>query len=171
MPSAARTTVGGEVARFARLASGVVQHRGADARDAAVLGAQRLGDAVAFQHDGARGLGMAGQLLVEAEPGPDQPVLREVGNLRPGQFDRAAAGDQPKALVPPPALGFRMREPQLLDLADRARSQAVAADLLAGKGGFFQHRDVNARLGEVVRGGGSGGSRADDQYFHVVLDA
>ena len=128
--------------------------------------AQRLGDAVAFQHDGARGLGVPGQFLVEAEPGPDQSVLREVGDLGPGKFDAAAAGQQAQALVAAPALGFGVRQAEFLDLADGAGGEPVAADLFRGKAGLFQHRDVDAGLRQVVGGSGPGRTGSDDQYFH-----
>ncbi len=35
-----------------------------------------------------------------------------------------------------------------------------------GKAGLFQHRDVDACLGQVVGGGGPGRTGSDDQYFH-----
>ena len=103
----------------------------------AIVGAQRLGDAVPFQHDGARGPGVPGQLLIEAEPGPDQSVLREVGDLGPGQLDAAAAGQQAQALVAAPALGFGVRQAKLLDLADGAGGEPVAADLFARESWSF----------------------------------
>ena len=90
---------------------------------------------------------------------------------------KSATSGQGSSIVRPPAIRRRplfRRQPsvsgcgesQLLDLADRARGESVAADLLAGKAGFLQHRDVNAGFGKVVGGGGSGRARPDDQYIH-----
>ena len=125
---------------------------------------------VAFKHDGARGLRVPGEGFVEAQPGTDQAVGGEIGDLGPGQLDGAAAGNESKALVPPPTGVLGMRESQLLDLTDSARRESVAAHLFPGEGRFFEHRDVDACLGEVIRGGGPGGTRANYEYFHVVLN-
>src|SRR5213592_4128483 len=99
-----------EVARFARLASRLIQDGGARADDSAGVVPQRLSDAVALQYDGAGGLSVPGKLLVEAEPRPDESIRWEIGHLGPRQFDSSAAGDQPQALVPAPALVLRMRQ-------------------------------------------------------------
>ena len=117
---------------------------------------------------GAGGLGVPGQFLIEAQAGADQAVLRKVGDLRPGQLDGASARDQPKALVPAPAILFRVRQAELLDLPDGARGEAVAADFLAREAGFLQDRDINTGPGQVIRGRGAGRPRADDQYINRV---
>lgn len=125
-----------EVARLPRLASGVVKQGSAGTDDAAVRRAEGFGDAVPLENGGAGGLGMPGQLLVEAQARADQAVGGEIGDFRPGQLDSAAACDQPEALVAPPATLFGVRQAELLDLADGARSEPVAADLFAREPGF-----------------------------------
>ena len=162
--------VGAEVASLPRLASGLVQERCADTGHAAVVRPQGFGDAVPLEDLCAGGLGVAGQFLVKAQTGADQTVLREVGDLGPGQFDGAAAGDQAEAFVAPPTVCFRVRQAELLDLADSAGSEPVAADLFAREARLLQDGHVQPGPGKVVRGGGSGGTGADNQYLHRSAD-
>jgi hypothetical protein len=63
-----------------------------------------------------------------------------------------------------------VRQAELLDLADGPGREPVAADFLAREAGFLQDRDIEAGLGEVVRGGGSGRAGADNQYLHRSAD-
>src|SRR4029453_2575225 len=63
-----------------------------------------------------------------------------------------------------------MRQSELLDFSYRARGQTVSANFFAGKGGLFQDCDINAGLGEVIRGGGPGGARANNQSFPGALN-
>ena len=167
LPSAARTTSALKSRVSPVLRPDVVQQRGADAGHPAVLGAQRLGDAVAFQHDGARGLGVPGQLLVEAEPGPDQPVLRE--SRRPPATAVRSCGRRRSGAGPCCAASPRFRgaaSPSFW-ISRTARGVRPSPQTFSrGKAGLLQHRDVNARLGKVVGGGGPGRPRADDQYIH-----
>ena len=101
--------------------------------------------------------------------------------IRPycGKSDTSGQGS---SMVRPPAISrrplfrrqppvFGVRQAELLDLADRARGEPVAADLFAREAGFFQHRDVDAGLGEVVGGGGPGRAPPDDQYIHGSASA
>ena len=166
-PSAARTTSAVKSRVSPVLRPDVVQQCGADAGDPAVLGAQRLGDAVAFQHDGARGLGVPGELLVEAEPGPDQPVLREVARPRARAVrscGRRRSGAGPCSAASRRSSGWG--RPSFW-ISRTARGVSPSPQTFSrGKAGLLQHRDVNAGLGKVVGGGGSGRARPDDQYIH-----
>jgi hypothetical protein len=112
-------------------------------------------NAVEFQHHGAGRLGMPGQCLVEAQPRADQPIIRKIAQVRPGQFKLPAAGNQPQPAVPAPAGRFLVRQAQQLHLAHRARRQAVAADLFPREGGLFQHGHVHTGRRQVVRRCGS----------------
>ena len=71
-----------------------------------------------------------GDHLVELAAPHHVPVGREVGVLGPGQLEGDAVGDRPQ---PVEALELRERvgETHVVELADRPRSQPVAARLLA----------------------------------------
>ena len=68
--------------------------------------------------------------LVEVEPGPDQAVARVAGQLGPVQLEPDATADDPQALVGQPAVLLVDRHAHAGQRLDRARGQAVAADLL-----------------------------------------
>ena len=85
-------------------------------------------------------LGAPGEDLVEVEPGSDEPVVGEAGQLGPRQLDPHAARQDPQPLVLQPAgLGAGV-DAELDELVHRARREAVAADLLARKRGLLEER-------------------------------
>ena len=92
----------------------------------------------------------------------DQAVVGEAGDVGPRQGQAHAAADDPQALVADPAVLGGRRDAEADELLDRARGEAVAADLLAGEVRLLQQHDVEAGHGEVCRGGRPGGSGADD---------
>ncbi len=118
---------------------------------------------MAFEDLRASGPRVRSELLVEAKPGADQAVGREIGEFRPGQFNFPAAGKKAKPHVPPPPELLAVGQAQQLDLPDGARREAVSAHLLAGEEGLLDDSCLNACGGQVVGGRGSGRAGADDE--------
>ena len=127
---------------------------GRDAGDAAgPVVEQRAGDVDALEQPGAGLLRVPGQDLVEVGPGADQAVARIAGQVRPVQLDPAAAADDAQALVAQPAVALGDRHAHAGQRLDRARGQAVAADLLPREAGLLQHQHVQAGRGQVIGDG------------------
>jgi hypothetical protein len=114
-------------------------------------------------------LGVAGELLVEVVALADQAVVREGGEIGPVELEPDAAADDPQALVAQPAGLLGDVDAHGDELLDRARGEAVAADLLARELGLLQEQDVETGLGEVVRGRGAGWPRAHDDHIGGVV--
>ena len=106
-------------------------------------------------------LRMAGEDVVEVQPGTHEPVVGVVGEVGPGHLEAMSAADDPQALVLDPA-GLVDVDAHPDELADRARGQSVATDLLARKRGLFQQQHVDAGLGEVAGRGRATRTGADD---------
>ena len=81
--------------------------------------------------------------------GADQAVGRVARRGRARAARGAAAADDPQALVAEPAGLGRGVDAHGDELLDRARRQAVAADLLARERRLLQQQDVEPGLGEV----------------------
>ena len=143
------------------------EHRGVGADHAAVVVADHGGHGAVLDQPGTGRLGVAGQVLVEARAGPHQPVGREVGQLGPGDLDRAVAGAQPQPAIGAIAVLRAVRQVHELHLVHGARSEAVAADLLARMRRLLQDHDLMAVGGEPVGGGGSRRTAACDHDFHA----
>ena len=92
---------------------------------------------------------MTGEELVEVHPGADHAVGREGGQLGPRQLQPVAGADDAQAVVARPA-GCLQVDAHRDELAHRAR------------GGLLQHQHVDAGLGEMEGGGGSGRTGSDD---------
>ena len=72
------------------------------------------------------------------------------------------AADDAQAVVLDPAVLLGRGDAEGDQLADRARGEPVAADLLAGERRLLQQQDVEAGLGEVGRRGRPRRAGADD---------
>ena len=153
----------------ADLAAVVVDRLGGDADDAAGgVVEDRAGDGGALVQPRAVLLRVPGEDVVEVEPGAHQPVVGVLGEVRPRHLEAMPAADDAQALVPDPA-GLVEVDAHPDELADRARGQPVAADLLAREGGLLEQQDVDARLGQVARRGRAAGTGADDDDVGLPL--
>jgi hypothetical protein len=112
----------------------------------------------------ARLLCLAGEDLVEVEPGAHQAVAGVGGQLGPGQLQAHPPAEDAQAAVVQPAGLLARVDPHTVQLADRPRGEPVAADLLAREGGLVQQQHVQPGLGKVVGGGRPGrpGPHHDD---------
>ena len=143
-------------------AAAVVDRLRGDAGDAAgALVDDRAGDRRALHQPGAGLLGVPGEDLVEVRPGADHAVGRERREVGPGQLEAVAGADDAQAVVLLPARGVEV-DAHRDQLADRARGEPVAADLVAGERRLLQQQDVDPGLREVVRRAGPGRAGADD---------
>ena len=116
---------------------------------------------------GAGLLRVAREQLVEVEARADQPVGGEAGQLGPGQLEAVAAAVDAQAAVADEAVGLAGVDAHVDERLDRARGEAVAADLLARERRLLQQQHVEAGLGEGVRGGRAAGAGADDDDVGV----
>ena len=110
-----------------------------------------------------------GEQVVEVQPGADQAVVGEAGQLGPVQLEPDPAADDPQALVVQPAGLGRGVDAHPDQLLDRARGQPVAADLLPRELGLLQQQHPYAVPGQVVRGRRATGTGADDDDVGVVF--
>ena len=124
----------------------------------------RAGDRHALEQSRTRLLRVSGQRLVEVLARPDQPVVREGGQLGPGDLHPHAAADDPQALVADPAVFSAGRDAEGDQLLDRSGRQAVATDLLAREGRLLQQQHVQAGRREVRRGRRPRRTRSDDDH-------
>src|SRR5205814_1430945 len=86
------------------------------------------------------------QKLVEIQPGPGEPVVRETGQVRPVQLHPDAAAEDAQALVVQPARARAGVDTHPHELLDSARGQPVAADLLRGNSVFSSTSTVRPCL-------------------------
>ena len=146
----------------------VLRHRGPG--EQAVL--QDRGDGLRAVPDGGAGLDRAlGDHLVELAAANDIAVGREVGMFGPGELERDAVGDRAQsveALEPFEAFG----ETDVVQLAHGARSETVAAGLLARKALLLHGKHSTTALREPIRSRRTRRSRADDEdVVRVVRSA
>src|SRR5439155_23921374 len=87
--------------------------------------------------------------LVEVLAGDHVAVVGEVRVARPAQLERPAERDRPEA-VEAMVAGQRASQPDVLQLPDRARREAVAAGLLPRVALLLDQQDVVAALGQPV---------------------
>ena len=120
---------------------------------------------------------MAGQLLIELHPGAGQPEVREVRQVRPWheQVLAIGSGQLPavdlETLVAVEAIGLADVHAQLDQGTHRPRGQAVAADLVPGKGCLLQDDDIESALGQVGRGGRPSGTSTNHDDISSALDS
>ena len=112
-----------------------------------------------------------GEHLVEVLPRPDQAVRRVAARSGHGISSRMPPPRIRKPVVGDPAVLGGGVDPHRDELLDRARGQAVAADLLAGELRLLADDDVEAGLRQPVRRGGAARAGADDDDVCVVLGA
>ena len=158
-----RSGVGDLVAHLAPL---LVRLLRGDAGDTAgALVAHGAGHEPAFAHIGSRRARVLGELVVEARAGQRQPVAGEGVLLVPGELQAVAAAHHAQTPVGDPALLTGGGQSDQLELAHRSWGQAVAADLLAGEAGLLEGDDIEALLGQIVRGGGA--ARPGTHHDHI----
>ena len=123
-------------------------------------------DGVPLADLGAAGARQVRQEGVEIAAGARERVVRPGLGGRPRHVHAALARAQPQAADDAPAAVVAGLTPvghaEQLQLPDRLRGEAVAADLVAGEGRLLEEDDVPAGLGEPGGGGGPSGPGADD---------
>jgi len=145
---------------------------GGDADDTAVaLVDDRAGHGVPLEQLRARAAGVERERGVEVHTAAGEAVTRVRGQFRPLELDPVPAADHAQAAVADPAVFLADRYTHRDELAHGPGRQAVAADLVAGKSGLLEQEDLEARSGEVVGGGRTGRTCADDDDVSVVRRA
>ena len=97
--------------------------------------------------------GPVGEQLVEVGALAHQPEGRELGQRRPGQFERfGPAAVDPQALVVQPAGLVGDVDPEAQQLLDRSGRQAVAAHLVAGERALLEQGHREALIGQPAGG-------------------
>ena len=108
-----------------------------------------------------------GDHLVELAPADDVAERREVGMLGPGELEGDAVRDRAQTVEALEA-GEAIREAHVVELADGARREPVAAGLLARKVLLFDRHDRMATRREPVRRRRAGRSPTHDQHVDFV---
>ena len=99
------------------------------------------------------------QALVEPASWPHRAVCGERIDARPVELADRRVGDHAQAVD---AVGVVERDREVVQRGDRARRQAVAADLVAAVRGGVDHEHARPTPGGLDRGGRTGRSGADD---------
>ena len=143
------------------LSSSSAATAGVDADDRAVVveDGQRFG---LVDHLGTGGFGGADQVGVELAPGPDRTVGREAPGAGPVELAAGTAGDHAETVD---AMHAVKADLELLESGDRARRQAIAADLVASARALLEDEHRRATARGTHRCGCAGGATADDDQI------